>query len=156
MQNKNQIIVISIVTAIILLIVLTFINSNKIVRTVPLTNQLESKEILINIKKIDENKENGYLIYQNGNKYKYDLNSSKISLLKEKVSSNNLKRIKKLISQIDESKKDTINTLVPLTKGTIIYAYDNNMKILIKDLYNDNYSDASEEIKLILKEEGLL
>lgn len=156
MQEKKQIIIISIVTISILILVLIFIGSNKIVRTNKLTNQLESKDVLVIVKHIDKEKENGYLIYKNGNKYKYNLNKSEISLLNKKISDNKLNKIKQLIKQIDETKVTTINTLVAIEEGTIIYVYNDNMKILIQDFYSNNYSEAATEIKSILKQEGIL
>lgn len=156
MQEKKQIIIISIVTISILILVLIFIGSNKIVRTNKLTNQLESKDALVIVKHIDKEKENGYLIYKNGNKYKYNLNKSEISLLNKKISEKKLNRIKQLIKQIDDTKVTTINTLVAIEEGTIIYVYNDNMKILIQDFYSNNYSEAAIEIKSILKQEGIL
>lgn len=156
MQEKKQIIIISIVTISILILVLIFIGSNKIVRTNKLTNQLESKDALVIVKHIDKEKENGYLIYKNGNKYKYNLNKSEISLLNKKISEKKLNRIKQLIKQIDDTKVTTINTLVAIEEGTIIYVYNDNMKILIQDFYSNNYSEAATEIKSILKQEGIL
>ena len=156
MQEKKQIIIISIVTISILILVLLFIGSNKIVRTNKLTNQLESKDVLVIVKHVDKEKENGYLIYKNGNKYKYNLNKSEISLLNKKISEKKLNRIKKLIKQIDDTKVTTINTLVAIEEGTIIYVYNDNMKILIQDFYSNNYSEAATEIKSILKQEGIL
>lgn len=156
MQEKKQIIIISIVTISILILVLIFIGSNKIVRTNKLTNQLESKDVLVIVKHIDKEKENGYLIYKNGNKYKYNLNKSEISLLNKKISEKKLSRIKQLIKQIDDTKVTTINTLVAIEEGTIIYVYNDNMKILIQDFYSNNYSEAATEIKSILKQEGIL
>lgn len=156
MQEKKQIIIISIVTISILILVLIFIGSNKIVRTNKLTNQLESKDVLVIVKHLDKEKENGYLIYKNGNKYKYNLNKSEISLLNKKISEKKLNRIKQLIKQIDDTKVTTINTLVAIEEGTIIYVYNDNMKILIQDFYSNNYSEAATEIKSILKQEGIL
>lgn len=157
MKDKKIITIVSIVTVIILILILfIYLNTNKIIRTNKLTNQLESKDVLVIVKHIDKEKENGYLIYKNGNKYKYNLNKSEISLLNKKISEKKLNRIKQLIKQIDDTKVTTINTLVAIEEGTIIYVYNDNMKILIQDFYSNNYSEAATEIKSILKQEGIL
>ena len=157
MKDKKIITIVSIVTVIILILILfIYLNTNKIVRTNKLTNQLESKDVLVIVKHIDKEKENGYLIYKNGNKYKYNLNKSEISLLNKKISEKKLSRIKQLIKQIDDTKVTTINTSVAIEEGTIIYVYNDNMKILIQDFYSNNYSEAATEIKSILKQEGIL
>lgn len=99
---------------------------------------------------IDRIQEKGYIIYKNGLVIKYDNIKGTKDIVKT-LTQNQISEIIKLADEIDKTKVNTRMTLLPVSSGRIIIVHNSKGEaITIKDAYNDNYSEASEEIKKIL------
>jgi len=113
-------------------------------------------DMIIKIENIENQKNNGYAIYANGVIEKQNYISGKVGK-KGELSKKQLEKILKLVNEIDESKVNTIMTSVAITEGQTITVYNSNKKkIIIKDFYNTNYSDAANQIIEILEDKNLL
>ena len=105
---------------------------------------------------IDMIQEKGYIIYKNGLVIKYDNIKGTKDIVKT-LTQKQISEIIQLADEIDKTKVNTIMTLLPVSSGRIIIVHNSKGEaITIKDAYNDNYSEASEEIKKILHNYGLI
>lgn len=117
---------------------------------------IDNGDMIIKIENIKNESNNGYVIYKSGIIEKQNYISGKVKK-EDKLSKNQLTNLLKLVNEIDESKVYTINTLVAVTEGQIITIFSSNTnKIIIKDFYSSNYSDAAKQIIEILEEKKLL
>lgn len=117
---------------------------------------IDNGDMIIKIENIKNESNNGYVIYKSGIIEKQNYISGKVKK-EDKLSKNQLTNLLKLVNEIDESKVHTINTLVAVTEGQIITIFSSNTnKIIIKDFYSSNYSDAAKQIIEILEEKKLL
>lgn len=151
--------IVGIIVLVIIICAFTLINEN----TEKAQNQ-ETENIIIKIQNLEYkddkfkklNKDNGYIVYDNGLIQEYN-NITKTQKNKKQLSDEEIKEVKKQIELVDERKVITINTVVAVTSGLKIFVYSSEGKeIILKDFYSDNYSDASEKIIKILKINNLL
>lgn len=102
------------------------------------------------------NKDKGYIIFDNGLIQEYN-NISKTKTNKKQLDEEKLNEIKEQIELVDETKVNTIYTSIAVTSGMNIYVYNlEGKKIMLKDFYSTNYSDAANTIMDILKDYNLL
>ena len=151
--------IVGIIVSVIIICAFILINEN----TEKAQNQ-ETENIIIKIENLEYkddkfkklNKDNGYIVYDNGLIQEYN-NITKTQKNKKQLSDEEIKEVKKQIELVDERKVITINTAVAVTSGLKIFVYSSEGKeIILKDFYSDNYSDASEKIIKILKINNLL
>lgn len=151
--------IVGIIVLVIIICAFILINEN----TEKTQNQ-EIENIIIKIENLEYkddkfkklNKDNGYIVYDNGLIQEYN-NITKTQKNKKQLSDEEIKEVKKQIELVDERKVITINTVVAVTSGLKIFVYSSEGKeIILKDFYSDNYSDASEKIIKILKINNLL
>ena len=166
-MNKKALIVICILVVIIIgLAIYCIMNQNYGGNyTAEATNvvyTLDTDSELVNIQIIDsgvnsgDKVDAGLIIYRSGLVKRYN-NILETEENVKVIPEEDINNIIKLIDKVDESKVTTILTEIAVESGMIIHVYNSEgRKIMLCDFYSNNYSDATEQIYNILKNNNII
>ena len=164
-MNKKAIIVICVLLVIIIgLAIYCIINQyhEKDYTTEIYNSNFDAESELVHIQIIDSGVysgnevDAGLIIYGSGLVKRYN-NILETEDNVKVISQEDINSLVKLVNEIDESKVTTMMTEIAVESGMVIHVYNSEgRKIMLCDFYSYNYSDATEQINNILKNNNII